>query len=169
MLKKELTLGKFDIKPLAREDEPFLWEMLYLALFVPPGDPPISREALKIPELSRYVQGWGQPDDMGFKALDNGKPIGAVWIRLMTGVSRGYGYIDDYTPEMSTAILPEYRGKGIGKTLIKHLIKNMQSHYSGICLSVSTENPAVHLYQRMGFEVIGEESSSLIMVKWINR
>lgn len=168
-MKKKLVLETIDIRPLTLEDEPFLWEMLYQALFIPPGNPPLSREVLQNPEISRYVKGWGQPDDRGFKALENGMPIGAVWIRLMMVENRGYGYIDDQTPELSIAVLPEYRGRGIGEALILNLLKTIHTDYAAVCLSVSVENPAKRLYDRLGFDVTGEESSSLKMVKRFTR
>ena len=108
---------------MTQADEPFLWDMLYLALYVPEGNPPLPREVIHSPELSRYVEGWGQPEDEGFLALDGEKPVGAVWLRLLTGDNHGYGYVDDLTPELSIAILPEYRGRGIGKALLFHAFK----------------------------------------------
>jgi ribosomal protein S18 acetylase RimI-like enzyme len=154
-----------EIRPLTLADEPFLWEMLYQALYVPEGHPPFPREIVQNPEISRYVQGWGKVDDLGFVALDEGKPVGAVWLRLLTGDHRGFGYVDETTPELSIAILPEYRGQGIGSKLIVHLLEKTQSYYGAICLSVSADNPAKRLYQRLGFEVTGKNGSSLTLVK----
>ena len=162
---KNLESATIEIRPLTLADEPFLWEMLYQALYVPKGHPPFPREIVQEPEINRYVHDWGKPDDLGFVALDDGKPVGAVWLRLLTGDNRGFGYVDETTPELSVAILPEYRGKGIGSKLIAHLVEKVQSRYVAICLSVSPDNPAERLYQRLGFEVIEDNHSSLKMVK----
>jgi ribosomal protein S18 acetylase RimI-like enzyme len=95
------------------------------------------------------------------------KSIGAAWLRLLTGNDRGYGYVDETTPELSIALTPEYRGKGIGSQLLTRLLENAKSHFSGICLSVHVDNPARHLYQRFGFEAVKEEGSSVVMVtRW---
>lgn len=155
-------------KPLTRADESFLWEMLYLALFVPAGHAPLPPESIHSPELRRYVQDWGKPADEGFLALDGEKPVGAVWIRLMTGENRGYGYVDDQIPELSMAVLPEYRGKGIGKDLMLRLFSSLKTRYAAVCLSVSVENPASRLYRRMGFRVFENDGSSLKMIRWLN-
>ena len=40
-------------------DEPFLWEMLYLALFVPPGEPPLPRSVLRDPRNCPLCRGLG--------------------------------------------------------------------------------------------------------------
>jgi ribosomal protein S18 acetylase RimI-like enzyme len=168
-LQKNIDSLSIDIRLLTAEDEPFLWEMLYQALFIPPGHPPLPREVLQNPELRCYVQGWGKLEDEGFLALDNGKPVGAVWIRLLTGDERGYGYIDDHTPELSIAILPEYRSRGIGGLLVSRLLSEIKPRYTAICLSVSTDNPAIRLYRRLGFDVVDAVSGSLKMVKRLNQ
>ena len=161
-------LGIF-IRPLTEADEPFLWEMLYQALYVPEGHPPFPREIVQEPEISRYVQGWGKTNDLGFVALEGDKPVGAVWVRLLQGDHRGFGYVDETTPELSIAVYPEYRGKGIGSRLIAHLLEKAQARYRAICLSVSPDNPAIRLYQRLGFEAAGENRSSLTLLKRWNK
>ena len=154
-----------EIRALTLADEPFLWEMLYQALHVPPGQPPFPRNIVQQPEISHYVQGWGKADDMGFIALDAGKPVGAAWFRLLMGDNRGYGYVDDTIPELTVALLPEYRGQGIGRKLIHHLLEKAQSCYKAISLSVSPDNPVKQLYENLGFEVVGKNGSSLTLVK----
>ena len=42
-----------------------------------------------------------------------GGPIGAAWLRLLKGDERGYGHVDDETPELGMAVLPAYRGRGV--------------------------------------------------------
>ena len=137
-------LATCEIRALCAADEWFLWEMLYLALYVPPGQPPFPREILQRPEICRYVEGWGCPFDLGYLALDHGRPIGAAWLRLLRGELRGYGYLDETTPELSIAILPAYRGQGIGARLMTRLLKTAHRRYRAVCLSVLAKNPAWH-------------------------
>ena len=155
------------IRPLTLADEPFLWEMLYQALYVPKGGEPHSRDIVKRPEISRYAQDWGNCDDMGVVAIDeiDGRPIGAAWIRLLTNENKGYGFVDDKTPEISIAVVPEYRGRGVGTRLLVRLLTKAQTRYRAISLSVSLDNPAVRLYQRLGFESVGTSGNSLTMIR----
>jgi GNAT superfamily N-acetyltransferase len=145
--------------------------MLYHALYVPPGAAPLPRKIVQRPELARYVTGWGREHDMGFAALDatTGQAAGAAWIRLLSGENRGYGYVDDATPELSIAVLPAWRGQGIGAALLGRLVQAAQPHYRALSLSVAVDNPAVRLYSRLGFRVVRSDGASLIMLKTIDR
>ena len=149
----------FTIRTILLADEPFLWEMLYHALYVPEGQPPFLGDIVQQPEIRQYMQDWGQPDDVGLIACDNDKPVGAVWIRRINA----YGYVDDDTPELSIAMLPDYRGKGIGAKLMNELFLLLQTRYAAISLSVSTENPALRLYERLGFEIVKGDGNSVTM------
>jgi ribosomal protein S18 acetylase RimI-like enzyme len=150
------------IRSLTPADQPFLWEMLYQALYVAADQPPPSREVIDQPDLARYVQDWGKTGDRGFVAIDpaTGQPIGAVWLRFLNGESQGYGYVDDATPELGIAVLPEYRGQGVGTALLNALVAAPPGPMS---LSVAADNPAVRLYQRFGFTIVRESGGSLIL------
>jgi GNAT superfamily N-acetyltransferase len=157
---------KYLIEPIELSDETLLWEMLYLAIYVPPGVFAPDRDIVHTPELSRYVEGWGKEGDLGVKVLtSDGQADGAAWLRLLTGKNRGYGYIDDETPELGIAIVEEHRGKGIGTQLLKHLFEQARGMHAAVSLSVSKDNPALRLYRRFGFEVVADNCSSLTMKK----
>ena len=147
------------VRASQKSDEPFLWAMLYQALYVPEGEPPLPREIVQQPELSQYVRDWGQTNDFGLIALGGEKPVGAVWLRQI----KAYGYVDDNTPELSIAVLPEYRGLGLGTTLMQGLLATVRPRYAAISLSVSVDNPALRLYQRLGFEIVVMHGNSVTM------
>lgn len=159
------NLDPISIRPLTRGDEPILWIMCYLAIHVPPGEPPPPLNIVFRPEIAKYVRGWGQADDFGFAAFDEESlPVGAVWLRLLTGKNRGYGWVNDQTPELSIALLPEYRGRGIGTRLMQYALDEAQRRCAAVSLSVSRGNPAEKLYRRFGFRVVGQDDSSWIML-----
>ncbi len=155
----------FRYRPLRLQDEHFLWEMLYQAIFVPDGQAPPPRETIYQPEMIRYVESWGRAEDYGWLAVDraSAQPVGAAWLRLLAGDRRGYGYIDDHTPEISLAVLPNYRGRGAGTELLTRLVRYARSRFPALSLSVSDDNPAIHLYKRAGFSVIKASGGSLTM------
>jgi ribosomal protein S18 acetylase RimI-like enzyme len=162
-----MTTMSYVIRQLSPSDQRFLWEMLYQSLHVPEGSPPFPRSVVNQPEIARYVRAWGRADDMGFVAVDvcSGEPVGAAWLRLLKGDERGYGYVDDETPELGMAVLPEERGRGVGSELLGRLLESAGVVYRSVCLSVSADNPAVRLYGRAGFERVRECGTSLTMVK----
>jgi ribosomal protein S18 acetylase RimI-like enzyme len=53
---------------------------------------------------------------------------------------------------MDIALLPGLRGRGIGSSLLAELIEESERSGSSITLHVEADNPAVRLYQRLGFE-----------------
>jgi ribosomal protein S18 acetylase RimI-like enzyme len=154
------------IRPVEKSDEPFLWETLYHALYVPEGSPPFPREIVNEPEIAKYVSGWGKSGDLGFVLIDEASrlPVGAVWARLFESKSPGYGYVDDTIPELSIALLPGYRNLGLGTQLLRHMLEEAAGQFSGLSLSVSSENPARRLYERLGFSIIEVNGSSLKML-----
>jgi ribosomal protein S18 acetylase RimI-like enzyme len=152
------------IRPLTKSDEPFLWDMLYQAIYVPQGQTPPPREIIFQPELAWYVKGWGRESDCGFLASTDGQAVGAIWLRFVEDGRHGYGYVDDDTPELSMALLPDYRGKGIGTQLFKRLFASPGIHPK-VSLSVSAKNPAFRLYERVGFEIVGQDGESLTMIR----
>jgi GNAT superfamily N-acetyltransferase len=139
-------------------DEPFLWEMLYLALFVPAGEPPQPRSVLREPAVARYVEGWGmRRGDSGLIALVSGAPVGAAWLRCFPASEPGYGFVDESTPELSIAVLSAYRGKGIGSRLLKVLLQGVDA----TSLSCDPANPAWRLYVRHGFDPLPDGRTML--------
>lgn len=162
-----MTTTTHSIRQLSPSDQHFLMEMLYQSLHASEGRPPFPRDVINRPEIAKYVRAWGRAGDMGLVAVDAGsvEPIGAAWLRLLKGDERGYGYVDDETPELGMAVLPAYRGRGVGSDLLGRLLESAGAVYRSVCLSVSVDNPAVRLYERAGFERVCVCGSSLTMVK----
>jgi ribosomal protein S18 acetylase RimI-like enzyme len=153
------------IRSLTAANQPFLWEMLYQALYVPEGADPFPRDIVRLPEISRYAEDWGRPDDLGFVAILDETLAGATWIRLLKGANKGYGYVDETIPELTIALAPEFRGRGIGTELLAQLMAGAKKRYHAVSLSLSQDKPALRLYQRFGFEIAASGGNSLTMIK----
>jgi len=153
-----LSTNRFDLRISNTSDEPFLREMLYLALFVPPGEQPLPRSALRNPAIARYVDGWGtRRGDTGLIALVDNSPVGAAWLRCFLSSDPGYGFVDERTPELSVAVLPAHRGKGIGTLLLERLLDAVPA----TSLSCDPANPAWRLYLRLGFKPLSDGRTML--------
>ena len=154
----------FTLRLAATGDEPVLRDMLYFAVFVPPGSPPPDYSVVAQPAVARYVNGWGRRGDDGIIAVaSNGEPIGAAWLRLWPEHDRGYGFIDAFTPELCVAVRPEVRGGGIGTQLLRRLLQRADESHDCMSLSVSVQNPAVRLYERLGFASVAVVGASRTM------
>lgn len=161
-----MTTAFSDVRfiPLTRADEPFLWEMLYLALYVPEGGSPFQREILAEPDIACYVRGWGRAGDWGLQARDEDAPVGAVWLREWSRREQGYGFVRYDIPELTIALLPAYRNRGLGSRMIRAVIAMARDHYPGISLSVVESSPARRLYERLGFRTVGRVGDSQVML-----
>jgi GNAT superfamily N-acetyltransferase len=155
---------KINFRSILPSDESFLWEMLYQALYVPPGKPPFPREILHEPDIACYVQGWGCLGDWGLLACDEETPVGAIWLRQWAGDERGYGYVGPAIPELSIALLPGYRNMGLGTRMLKTVISMAKERFPGLSLRVVESSPARRLYERLGFKKVGQVLDSLVML-----
>ena len=147
----------YTIRQLTCEDEPILWEILYYGLSAVGKSEPPSRDAVRRPEISRYVEGWGRVGDTGFVAHDkkNRDLLGAAWLRRPTDKS-------DASPELALAVKPEHRRHGIGTALLTQLVRANPDH-STISVSFVAGKPVLRLYERFGFKVVEQRPDAVVM------
>lgn len=158
------------IAPARPEDEAFLWVMIYYAANMELDGATSLFAAKDHPYVKRYVSGWGAPDDIGVIGYVDGEPVGAVWSRLLVGDNKTYGHLDDETPELAAAVLPDYVGRGIGTKLLRAYLSRARHLYPAVTLTVRADNPALRLYRREGFVVnkeiinrVGTKSYTMVM------
>jgi ribosomal protein S18 acetylase RimI-like enzyme len=153
---------RYSLRRAADDDADFLWVALYHASYAAEigiEDPRALRDRH---ELARYVEGWGRRTDLGVIAVEDrsGERVGAAWLRLLTGAAKGYGYVDDDTPELAIAVLPGHRGRGLGERMLRDLLDAARPHFDAVSLSVRADNPARRLYERAGFRVVPGRDAS---------
>jgi GNAT superfamily N-acetyltransferase len=145
------------IRHAGTQDIPFMRDMLrhaYYARWGTEADVP----------LERYVAGWGRPGDTALVAIDEFQPVGVAWYRLFPEEEPGYGFVDEDTPELTIAIVPSRRGKGLGEQLLAALLDEARAQgRTEISLSVEPDNPAIHLYEHHGFAKVGERAGAWVM------
>lgn len=156
-----------DVRKIKANETSFLSEMLYLAIFIPEGHDPLPKDVIKHPSLSKYIENWGKDDyDVAFVVEMEDILAGAIWGRLFTKENKGFGFTDEETPELSMAVKPGFRNTGIGSELLNEIvIAYWKLGVKYLCLSVDKANAAIRLYQRHGFETVGETKTSLTMRK----
>lgn len=157
------------IRELKDSEAYFLEDMLYAAIFVPEGHEAPPRSIIKEKSLSRYVSNWGKVKyDVAFVAEVDNELVGAVWGRLLTEENKGFGFVDNETPELGMAVKAGFRNQGIGTKLITTIIAQYQKiGVNHLSLSVDSANNAANLYQRLGFRIVQATETSWTMKKEI--
>lgn len=150
------------IRKIRLEEHDLLREFLYQAIYLPQGVEPPPRSVIDLPELQVYIADFGtRPGDHCIVAEAAGKMVGAAWCRIM----EDYGHIDSSTPSLAISLLPEYRGQGTGTQLLNGLLLLLREYgYQQASLSVQKENPALRLYQRVGFQIAAERGTEYLML-----
>jgi ribosomal protein S18 acetylase RimI-like enzyme len=87
--------------------------------------------------------------------LDDGSPIGRL-------------YLDRRELEhrlIDIALVPEARGRGIGARLMRDVMEAAASEGKMVRIHVEHNNPAIHLYTRLGFEKV-EDQGVYELMEW---
>jgi len=158
------------IRSLYENEFSFFLDMLYESIYLSENKPP-REDLLYSPHLKKYHEGWGRKGDRAFVAVDEeNRPIGAAWYRVFSGEVKGYGYVNDQTPELGIAVTEHARGKGVGYLLMTKLFEQaMEDGYPSLSLSVDPANKAaVKLYKKLGFTKCGICGTSWTMVRHLS-
>jgi ribosomal protein S18 acetylase RimI-like enzyme len=85
----------------------------------------------------------------------DGEPIGRI-------------YLGDWDGELriiDVALLPEHRSQGIGTHLIRQVMQRAAALSKPVTLHVEPYNPALRLYEHLGFTVVEQRGINLFM-RW---
>jgi ribosomal protein S18 acetylase RimI-like enzyme len=153
--------GSIVVRRGGAQDVRFLRDMLHHAYYWKERAPDSGPGPVAL-----YVKAWGRPGDTAVIAIDKGFPVGAAWYRLFDRDQPGYGFVDEQTPELAIAVVPNARGKGIGTALLEALLREARAAgHRAISLSVDRTNAgAIELYRRHGFELVAEDEDSVTML-----
>jgi GNAT superfamily N-acetyltransferase len=86
-----------------------------------------------------------------------------------SGEPVGRLYVDRWAREiriMDIAILPDHRGKGIGSHLLRALQEEATDTGRKLSIHVERFNPALRLYERLGFWM-AEDKGVYLLMEWI--
>lgn len=86
---------------------------------------------------------------------NDGRPIGRMWI-------------DEWRDQIrlvDIALIPEFRGSGIGSMLLREILERGAKAGKAVSIHVEGFNPALRLYQRLGFEH-ADTNGVYFLMKW---
>ena len=154
------------IRPIQREEIPLLADFLYEAIFQRDEANPIPRSIIERPDVRVFIDDFGQKDDHCLVAVVDGQIVGAVWARILSGAVKGFGNVDERTPEFAISLYKAYRGQGIGRQLMEDMLALLQEKgYAQTSLAVQKDNYALKLYESVGFSIIGENQEEYILLR----
>lgn len=89
--------------------------------------------------------------------------LGAAFrIITLDGVDVGRLYVDrgdTYLHIIEFSLVPEWRGRGLGTDILRSLLNEAHGGKVPVRLSVLKDSPALPLYLRHGFRIVGDKSS----------
>ena len=93
-------------------------------------------------------------------------PGASLSVITLGGRDIGRLYVDRWDDEirlMDIALLPEFRNRGIGQSLIQELLDEARRTNKLLSCYVEESNPAKRLYERMGFVEAGQHTFYRLM------
>ncbi|HJZ81628.1 MAG TPA: GNAT family N-acetyltransferase [Pyrinomonadaceae bacterium] len=153
-----MIASNVSLRPATADDEAFLRKLFTstrideFKFLADPGqlDALISMQF----NLQRQQYAAGYPDADHNIILQDGQPIGRLFVNEG---EREFTLVD-------VALLPECRNRGIGRYLLDQLLAKARIAEKAVRLHVVKMNPARHLYERLGFSIIGEDGLYFEMI-----
>lgn len=142
-------MAEMAIRPATQDDLEILWECLAMAAYEPN-----AAAAKAVPMVAAYLGGWQGLQDFGFVAERDGTAVGAAWARQFAARTLPSGFVEERTPEMSIGVREHARAQGVGQMLVRALMAEAAGRGLRLCLNVRLSNPALRLYERVGFQAI---------------
>jgi ribosomal protein S18 acetylase RimI-like enzyme len=87
------------------------------------------------------------------------------------GEAAGRLYLARWASEyriVDIALLPAFRGRGLGTAILNVIIAEATGHGLPVSIHVERFNPALRLYERLGFEFVSEYGVYYLMRRPIN-
>jgi|SRR2546428_2834346 len=154
-----MLLNSVKLRPATADDEPFLRE-LYASTRAHELSILDCDERQKLAFIEMQFNAQNQQYQMSYPEAENS---------LIVSDERSIGRMivneSDELTLVDIALLPEYRGRGIGSRLISALLAQASATGKPVLLHVLRYNRASQLYTRLGFSMIGEDGMYFHM-KW---
>jgi GNAT superfamily N-acetyltransferase len=143
--------GQVALRPVTDDDREFL-----VGLYASTRDEELSQVPWAEGQREAFVRMQFEAQDADYR---RNNPDGTFDVIEVEGRPAGRLYVDRRPGDIrivDIALLPEYRGEGIGAELISRLIDEAAGTGRKVSIHVEIHNRAAALYTRMGFVTVDE-------------
>ncbi|MEA1982153.1 MAG: GNAT family N-acetyltransferase [Campylobacterota bacterium] len=100
--------------------------------------------------------------DLGLYALVDNVLAGAIWSRRLNTEHKAEGFLDEQTPVLSIYVLPEFRDRGIGQSMMNQFLLEAAEVYEGVSVSVLDDAKVISFLKKFNFVNVKTSPSSVM-------
>jgi len=148
------------LRPISPEDEPFL-----LQVYASTRAEELALTNWTQDQVKQFVQMQFSAQKQYYEAHYPGAQFQVILVR---GEPAGRFYVHTTEREiriMDIALLPQFRRQRIGSWLIKRIFQDADRNQKEVGIHVEIYNPAMRLYERLGFTKAADRGVYLYMVR----
>ena len=147
----ESATGGIRLRPITAADDGFLCALYSSTrteeLAAVPWSTEEKRAFLEMQFRAQSVHYATHYADSDFRIIErDGQPVGRLYLARWP----------DQVRIVDIALLPEHRSRGIGSALLKDILAEAAASSLPVSIHVENFNPAMRLYERLGFRKISE-------------
>jgi len=161
VLSAPADLASVALRPVGTEDEAFL-----LALYISVRAPEFAAAGWDAAQLNAFLGGQYRLQAHHYTTYYDTSRFAVVSVG---GEAAGRLYVD-YGGEdiriVDISLLPPWRGRGIGAALLTTVLDEARAAGRPVSLHVADDNPALGLYERLGFRLTGERNGPYSHMLW---
>jgi GNAT superfamily N-acetyltransferase len=146
------------LRPATSEDADFL-----LAVYASTRAEELSRTSWSEAQKAAFVRSQFEAQHRYYQENYEGAAFDVI---LVEGKPAGRLYVGRFTEEIRVidiALLPEFRGRGVGRTLLAGLLREGSLRGLPVRIHVERFNPALRFYERLGFRLLADRGVYLFL------
>lgn len=147
------------LRPAEEEDRPFM-----LRVYASTREPELERAGMPREQWGAFVAHQFEAQNRAYEDYENT----SFEVVLVAGEPAGRLIVARWPEELrvvDVALLPEYRARGIGGTLMRQLIDEAEERGVKASIHVERFNPAQRLYARLGFRPVAEVGDVYLLLE----
>lgn len=156
-------MEKISLRPAAPEDQALL-----MAVYGSTREEELNQTDWNEAQKQAFIEHQFLAQDTYYKQV---YPDSEYMVILCGNEAAGRLYIERHLIEgtiriIDVALLPAYRGQGIGAYLIRNLQEDARQAGKTLTIHVERHNRALVLYERLGFKIIHETHGVYLLMEW---